>query len=674
MPYLAMPVWKVQKGTAGPAMPSSPIDLKPAHISPSPPACVSSSNNHISSSTISNQNVSAQTVNGIHSPNANTAGLHNAGQMPLSMTPSPPTSQISLSLRQISKLKRFLTTLYQFTCDISVEVGEKVQTLIIVLLLKETVIHAWLAQNSSLTVEEFHQKIQEVTHYPLRPYVVPFLKLHLPALQNEILHVSRLSKMTPAQYIRQNESFILDVFPQNNSNGATEPFEIFQPQESNSVVRELKRKTSPDLRRDVYIDNSDRIEVQPPAKRHQPNSSPAMTTRLSPAGVTPTLVHNHSASPSILHSHLSSTRTAMIDEIQRERESSTGLYHIPSALRDGMSNGRVHSSSTSDHFTDRFAGISERYEKELFSRPSSMIYTEMHRNYGEDMSRDMEEEWKNIYTMLNCILGMVEKTKRALAILQQRSMEHATSSSSLWPSNISVRGRHYASNLDASHPDYHEIKKSRDQFLSTIHFSKPTEISNLSDSIRRSRPQSNNNQIGITIKSIISNQFSFILEDAVNEVKRQAVAELQKAVSAAESKASELVAAERAKMERLISEARRHAAEDALAAMAHQEDSNENCWNCGRKATETCSGCNVARYCGAFCQHKDWENHHRSCGQNREVSANTSTNTVIPTTITELKRTKASSPIPPSTSSQSTTSIANQRTVHSNGEHEKPIE
>lgn len=30
------------------------------------------------------------------------------------------------------------------------------------------------------------------------------------------------------------------------------------------------------------------------------------------------------------------------------------------------------------------------------------------------------DEWKNINTMLNCILSMVEKTKRALAILQQR--------------------------------------------------------------------------------------------------------------------------------------------------------------------------------------------------------------------------------------------------------------
>lgn len=61
----------------------------------------------------------------------------------------------------------------------------------------------------------------------------------------------------------------------------------------------------------------------------------------------------------------------------------------------------------------------------------------------------------------------------------------------------------------------------------------------------------------------------------VNEVKRQAVAELQKAVSAAEIKASELVAAERAKMERIVGEARRQAAEDALTVINHQEDNTE---------------------------------------------------------------------------------------------------
>jgi runt-related transcription factor 1 len=128
-------------------------------------------------------------------------------------------------------------------------------------------------------------------------------------------------------------------------------------------------------------------------------------------------------------------------------------------------------------------------------------------------------------------------------------------------------------------------------------------------------------------------------------VKRQAALDLRQAVSAAESKASELLAAERAKMERLLGEARRQAQEEALAQINRQDESTEvtlslhiyiniyvciyepvsvcvqSCWNCGRKANETCSGCNVARYCGAFCQHKDWENHHRACGSTTQHRA-----------------------------------------------------
>ncbi|RVE53462.1 hypothetical protein evm_001832 [Chilo suppressalis] len=111
-----------------------------------------------------------------------------------------------------------------------------------------------------------------------------------------------------------------------------------------------------------------------------------------------------------------------------------------------------------------------------------------------------DDEWKNINTMLNCILSMVEKTKRALAILQQRGVE-------------------------------------------------PTESS---------------------------------------DIKRAA---------------SEIMAAAVRQTEERVAEVRRRA-EDAV---------NQCCWNCGRKAQETCSGCNAARYCGAFCQHKDWENHHQVC-------------------------------------------------------------
>lgn len=53
--------------------------------------------------------------------------------------------------------------------------------------------------------------------------------------------------------------------------------------------------------------------------------------------------------------------------------------------------------------------------------------------------------------------------------------------------------------------------------------------------------------------------------------------------------------------------------EKAITLVNKQNSSKSNCWNCGRKAYESCSGCKRARYCGQFCQHKDWENHHAQC-------------------------------------------------------------
>lgn len=80
------------------------------------------------------------------------------------------------------------------------------------------------------------------------------------------------------------------------------------------------------------------------------------------------------------------------------------------------------------------------------------------------------------------------------------------------------------------------------------------------------------------MKSDVSLLFLFSLyltEEAVNEVKRQAMSELQKAVSDAERKAHEMISAERSKMERALAEAKRQASEDALTVINQQEDSSE---------------------------------------------------------------------------------------------------
>lgn len=51
--------------------------------------------------------------------------------------------------------------------------------------------------------------------------------------------------------------------------------------------------------------------------------------------------------------------------------------------------------------------------------------------------------------------------------------------------------------------------------------------------------------------------------------------EVQKAVAEAEQKAFEMIAAERAKMEKTLAEAKRKATEDAIQVINEQEDSSE---------------------------------------------------------------------------------------------------
>ncbi|XP_076323308.1 protein CBFA2T1-like isoform X2 [Tachypleus tridentatus] len=481
---------------------------------------VSASSGNIAGTLINHKVVATHGMNGSHSPHTSTVGgtpsppvVSHASNFPIPSTASM-TSQgdgSSSGVRQLCKLRRFLTTLQQFGSDISPDVGERVHNLILGLV------------NSSITIEEFHQKIQEVTKYPLRPFVIPFLKSHLPLLQTELLQFARHARQSPQQYLRQHEQTLLDSSVPPNG----EPLEIFQTE-----VKENGKRRSPSDGRSKDNDYSDRMSESPPsAKRHQPLPSPTMGSRLSPGGT---------------KSHVHPGLNFRFDEP-----------------------GHMYRTRERDRY-DRY----ERFERD-FHRPYNGT---LPRDFVED--REMEEEWKNIHTMLNCILGMVEKTKRALAILQQRSQVDR-GEFNLW-------GRRH---LDGSDFD---LKKQAGDIM--VHYKSAEE--RVSEVRRRA--------------------------EAVNEVKRQAVAELQKAVSAAETKANELVATERAKMEKLVGEAKRQATEEAMSNANKQEDCTENCWNCGRKANETCSGCNVARYCGSFCQHKDWESHHRICGQGSSPATATS--------------------------------------------------
>lgn len=446
---------------------------------------------------------SSLSVNGSHSP---LSLMNGRTPSPSALVNSSMSQQLppACGARQLSKLKRFLTTLQQFGSDISPDIGERVRTLVLGLV------------NSHLSIEEFHAKLQEATNFPLRPFVIPFLKANLPLLQRELLHCARMAKQSPQQYLAQNEHILFDA---SNSSSP-------ESQDISVDINENGKRRSPDSRKENNFDISQ--DSLNPAKRHQ-----TMSPRVSPNGV-------------------------------------LNLNSGPIKLED---------ISLSRELRERERAERDRVDRDRSERGGDRHYQPFNNNYSRSDSFDplerMDDDWRHVETMLNCIIGMVDKTKRALAVLQERSLRDRE--------ELSLWMRRHAEGMDV------DMKKRSNDLMA--HTLRQTE-DRVSDVRRRA-------------------------EEAVQEVKRQAMLELQKAVSAAEQKATEMVSAERIKMERSMSDSRKKIREEVMAQFNHQEESSESCWNCGRKASETCSGCNVARYCGSFCQHKDWENHHHVCGKSQ---------------------------------------------------------
>ncbi|XP_071785843.1 protein CBFA2T1-like isoform X5 [Asterias amurensis] len=506
-------------------MPESPIEQSSMnkHTAQTSPSAVAMATHPRSLSTNS---ASGSLVNGMHSPHS------------VNSTPSPPSSVSGMTpagqelppacgARQLSKLKRFLTTLQQFGSDISPEIGERVRNLVMGLV------------NNALTVEDFHNKLQEATNFPLRPFVIPFLKANLSLLQRELIHCARIAKMTPSQYYMQHEQQILD--------GKTMPVEG----EAVADINENGKRRTPDDRimGRPKENGADHMTEVPLPKRH---------CTVSPGSIhltTPPQAPNHYPPAAMPHHQI------RMEDLAHARE-----------MREMAR---------------------ERYERERERHPGYSFPAREH-VYPDQMFLDdrIEDDWKHVDTMLQCIVGMVEKTKRALAVLHQRSIQDRE--------ELSLWARRHTENTEQ------DLKKRAGEIMT--HSLRQNE-ERVSEVKRRTGMSRNTLRLGDCTFPHLS------FEEAVNEVKRQAVSELQKAVAAAEQKANEMVNAERAKIDQAVVDARRQAADNVVSMLNHQEDSSESCWNCGRKANETCSGCNTARYCGSFCQHKDWETHHRVCGQ-----------------------------------------------------------
>ncbi|KAI8491194.1 transcription corepressor [Branchiostoma belcheri] len=512
----------------------------------------------------------APPVNGMHSPSS----VNGAPSPPNGVSTSSSQQQLppACGARQLSKLKRFLTTLQQFGSDISPEIGERVRGLVMGLV------------NSQLSIEEFHQKLQEATNFPLRPFVIPFLKdylevirdywvrakvatlsaegskwqegggqgwvgnpnqlgqigtrqailwgysANLPLLQRELLHCARMAKQTPAQYLSQNEHILL-----NTDTSPVDSSDIIMD------VNENGKRRTPDRPKENGVEPMD--DPRHPAKRHC-TVSPGQH-RVSPGTSAPHPgLHGHHPLPPPHHQGEGYMRD--MPHHPRESRDHRGDPRDPRDIRSG-SGQQTNRDHDREHFEGRYP-VHPRlpYDPREYERGSHRMYDSHHPNGS------WEDEWKHVEQMLHCVAGMVDKTLRAIASLRHRSVQERE--------EMLMWSRRCAEGAD------HEMKKRAGEMMA--HTIRQTE-DRVSEVKRRAE----------MYQAQMARTFPFYNrprpEEAVNEVKRQAVIELQKAVAAAEQK---------------------------------------NCWNCGRKASETCSGCNVARYCGSFCQHKDWENHHRICG------------------------------------------------------------
>ncbi|XP_076142893.1 protein CBFA2T3 isoform X1 [Alosa pseudoharengus] len=589
-------------------MPDSPADVKtlprstPPTMPPPPPAVSQVANRNASFTPTTMLNGSGSGSSG-HSPTA----LNGAPSTPNGFSNGPAaSSSAALSTqqlppacgaRQLCKLKRFLTTLQQFGNDISPEIGERVRSLVLGLV------------NSTLTIEEFHSKLQEATNFPLRPFVIPFLKANLPLLQRELLHCARMAKQTPAQYLAQHEQLLLDA----NASSPLDSSEIMLE------INEHGKRRTPDRTKDVGLDR-DGLHVEHLAKR--------------PCTVSPSQRFSPGGGPLPAH--------PPPNGLPSGHPPPNGLPHPPPPTPQHY---RLEDMALAHHYRDAYRQAEQRDVRERHRQ------TAVHGARQEEVidhrltDREWAEEWKHLDNLLNCIMDMVEKTRRSLTVLR-RCQEADREEMTHWIRRYSdvedmKKGGSPAQRppppppppplpplpLPSSHvlppppppPPHHHNSNTPSNNKSHALAICGTEIHRdflhrppsgyLPEEIwRKAGPTSI--PISPALKQLQNKQ-----EEAVNEVKRQAMSELQKAVSDAERKAHEMISAERSKMERALAEAKRQASEDALTVINQQEDSSESCWNCGRKASETCSGCNTARYCGSFCQHKDWEKHHHVCGQ-----------------------------------------------------------
>uniref|UniRef100_A0A0C9RBR9 Cbfa2t3 protein n=1 Tax=Fopius arisanus TaxID=64838 RepID=A0A0C9RBR9_9HYME len=481
-----------------------------------------------------------------------------------------------------AKLKRLLGTLVQFANNISADTGDTVRSLVLGLL------------SGTMSAEEFHSAVQEATNFPLRDFVLPYLRHTLPALKRNLNTAARANNQTCVQYLRANESAVLETVSLTPSSDTVELFGDHSTNGTSSTATNYSLRSS--------TGSSVNSLAHSNSLHHYSGATNLATKRRAPD--TP-YGYDNASEDSSLYGKRSTNPWSHHPPTQQQSD----MYCWYHPTIQGHSQGHLPPNLVQINQLSSFGPPlpPQQQQHQINHTPSQM-----------QNGSSLDDEWKNIHVMLNCILGMVEKTKRALVILQRRgcsSPAAATPASGLATQNGTSNGNNISS---ANGTQIESSSGDRDGNLKR-----------LSGEIVAQTIRATEDRVAAEVKRRA--------EEAVQEVKRTAMIEVQRAVAAAvaESRASERMRVQHLLDIPMAQRGRgtmRQGAflrlgghvnpESTSKAVSAGEDEKEgvhamgtNCWNCGRPALETCGGCGIARYCGSFCQHRDWEagGHHATC-------------------------------------------------------------
>ncbi|KAG5318158.1 MTG8R protein, partial [Pseudoatta argentina] len=522
------------------------------------------------------------------------------------------------------KLKRLLGTLVQFATDISADTGDTVRTLVLALL------------SGSMTAEEFHSALQEATNFPLRSFVLPYLKHTLPSLQRDLSNAARANNQSCVQFLRFNESAVLEAVGLVPSGESVEVFG--EHGGANGIGGGNQCSTHYAMR-----SNSNPGAIQHTvgsnaagALHHYPGVAHAPKRRASD---TPYYENGILMDDMPVYGKRSVNPWSHHQQQQQQQQPTDPSYcwyhplHSSGGSIQGHAHGHGHGPSPVPPSLVQINQIN------AFSAPHHLTQ-QPQQSLGHGLQTQnggsLDDEWKNIHVMLNCILGMVEKTKRALAILQRRG---CSSPAAAAPPPGVVAAQNGTSNNGNSNGNNPSSTNGVQVESSTG--DRDGGLKRLSGEIVAQTIRATEDKVAEVKRRA---------EEAVLEVKRAAVAEVQRAVAVA---VAESRANERLRVHRLLDLPlsqrnpgslrqgpflRIHGNSTAVeistrnvttptttpnSAPSTTEDEKDihltsmmgsSCWNCGRPALETCGGCGIARYCGSFCQHRDWEaGHHTTC-------------------------------------------------------------